>query len=125
MEDSILTSTKKILNIAEADESFDLDVLTHINTVFNDLVDLGVGPEAGFIVEDASRTWSEYFVDDALLARIKTYVYLRVRLLFDPPTTSYAISAMEKQVEKLEWRINTRREMTEWVHPAPPVVDPI
>lgn len=122
MEDSILKSTKKVLNIPLDDDSFDLDILTHINTVFNDLVDLGVGPEGGFIVENDTLTWSEYFEDDALLARVKTYMYLRVRLLFDPPQTSYGISAMEKQVEKLEWRLNMRREMTEWV--PPPIVIP-
>lgn len=122
MEDSILTSTKKNLGLTEDDTSFDLDIITHINTVFVDLLDLGIGPEDGFMIEDKVPTWAQYFVDDALLNRVKTYMYLRVRLLFDPPTTSYAIAALEKQVEKLEWRINMRREQNEWIPPTPVVV---
>lgn len=121
MEQSILTSTKKILGIAEDYTVFDLDILTHINTAFSTLTQLGVGPADGFQIEDASALWTDFDpVDDHLnFNSVKSYVFLKVRMLFDPPTTSYLISATEKQIEELEWRLNTYREGTEWVDPNP------
>jgi type II secretory pathway component HofQ len=95
---SILTSTKKILGIEETDTSFDLDILTHINSVFSTLNQLGIGPEQGFAIEDATPTWDAFLGTDPRLNQVKSYVYLRLRLIFDPPTSSYAITAMEKQV---------------------------
>lgn len=117
MSASILNSIKKILGIAEDYEHFDIDVITHINTVFSTLNQLGIGPDSGFMIEDATSTWEDFLGDDPRLNNVKTYVYLRVRLLFDPPTTSFAIEAMNKQIEEMEWRINTQRESTSWVPP--------
>lgn len=118
MEDSILINIKKILGIDSTYDAFDLDIITHINTVFSDLQQLGVGPDNGFMIEDDTATWTEYFADnDVNWNAVKTYVYLRVRLLFDPPSTSYHITAIEKQIEKLEWRLNVRREGELWVDP--------
>lgn len=118
MEDSILINIKKILGIDASYDAFDLDIITHINTVFSDLQQLGVGPDRGFMIEDSTATWTEYFADnDVNWNAVKTYVYLRVRLLFDPPSTSYHITAIEKQIEKLEWRLNVRREGELWVDP--------
>lgn len=122
MEDSILKSTKKILGIDPDYTVFDLDIIIHINTAFSTLNQLGVGPVGGFAIEDDEAVWSDYLVDDLKLNGVKTYVHLRVRLIFDPPTTSYLINAFEKQVEQLEWRLNVVREETEWVDPDPPVV---
>ena len=122
MENSILTSTKKILGIAEDYTVWDLDIITHINSVFSDLTQLGVGPVNGFMIEDATATWDEFIGTDLNLNRVKTYMHLRVRLLFDPPATSYAITAMEEQVKQLEWRLNVQRESTDWVDPDPPVI---
>jgi hypothetical protein len=122
METSILTSTKKILGIAEDYTVWDLDIITHINSAFSTLTQLGVGPAAGFMIEDATAEWNDFILDDMQLNSVKTYIYLRVRLLFDPPTTSYAITAMEDQVKQLEWRLNVHREETEWVDPDPPVI---
>lgn len=120
MEESILTSTKKILGLPEDHTEFDLDVITHINSVFSDLTQLGVGPVGGFDIQDATPDWTSYIADDSvLLNMIKTYMYLRVRHLHDPPTTSFVLSALEKQIEKMEWRINVHRESTEWVDPNP------
>lgn len=125
MEQSILTSTKKILGIAEDYTVFDLDIITHINTAFSTLTQLGVGPVAGFMIDDASEEWDDFFVDDTdyQLNAVKSYVFLRVRQLFDPPSTSYLISATEKQISELEWRLNTHREETEWIDPNPPILD--
>lgn len=123
METSILTSTKKILGLAEDYTVFDHDVITHINATFSILTQLGVGPVEGFMIEDASAEWTDYIPDDiAQLNAVKTYVYLKARQYFDPPTTSYMISAMDRQIAELEWRLNVSRESTEWVDPYPPVI---
>jgi hypothetical protein len=119
VEDSILTSTKKVLNLAADYEAFDQDVIMHINSVFSTLNQLGVGPEVGFMIEDASSTWDAFLGIDPRLNHVKTYVYLRVRILFDPPQTGHHMSAMEKQITELEWRLNVQREETMWTDPFP------
>jgi len=122
MTDSILESTKKVLNLAPDYTAFDQDIIMHINSVFSTLWQLGVGPELGFRIEDDIATWDAFLGDDPTLSHIKTYMYLRVRMLFDPPTTGYLVDAMEKQVKELEWRINVQREDVEWVDPMPPPI---
>jgi hypothetical protein len=123
MEDSILISTKKILGLAADYTAFDLDVITHINAAFSTLHQLGVGPETGLAIEDETTTWSDFFEDNgAPFNAVKTYIYLRARLLFDPPTTSYAQEALQRQVQELEWRLNVMREDIYWVNPNPPPV---
>lgn len=119
MEQSILTSTKKILGVAEDYTAFDLDIITHINTAFSTLTQLGIGPVEGFMIEDADSEWEEFIGDTSRFNMVRSYVFLKVRQLFDPPATSYLITAVEKQIEELEWRLNTNRETTEWVHPDP------
>jgi len=107
LEDSILKTTKKILGLADDYDVFDLDVITHINSAFGTLNQLGIGPEAGFMIEDDAATWSDFIPDDDLrLNPVKTYVYLRVRRLFDPPTTSFHLEAQDQQIKELEWRLN-------------------
>ena len=121
MEQSILKSTKKILGIADDYDVFDLDIVTHINTAFFTLTQLGVGPATGFMIEDASAEWGD-FIDmelDPQYNAVRTYVFLKVRQLFDPPTTSYLITATEKQIAELEVRLNIHREDTQWVDPDP------
>lgn len=121
MEQSILTSTKKILGIAEDYIVFDLDIITHINTAFSTLTQLGVGPADGFMIEDATALWTDFDpVDDNInFNSVRSYVFLKVKQLFDPPTTSYLIEATQKQIEELEWRLNVNREHTEYVDPDP------
>lgn len=112
-DDSILTSVKKVLGIPSYYDHFDRDILLHLNTVMSILYQLGVGPEEGFIVEDDSTTWSDLFdgdIDTNKMMYVKSYVCLRVRLLFDPPTSSGAIDAMERQMRELEWRITVTRD---------------
>lgn len=121
METSILTSTKKILGLAGDYTEFDLDVITHINSAFSTLTQLGVGPAEGFSIEDETSDWSDFVDtdDDPQFNQIKSYVYLRVRMLFDPPTTSFMLDAMNKQIEKMEWSLNVHREETDWTDPDP------
>lgn len=112
-DDSILTSVKKVLGIPSYYDHFDRDILLYLNTVMSILNQLGVGPEEGFIVEDDSTTWSDLFdgdIDTNKMMYVKSYVCLRVRLLFDPPTSSGAIDAMERQMRELEWRITVTRD---------------
>jgi hypothetical protein len=119
---SILDSTKKALNLGSSYTPFDEDVIMHINSVFSTLNQLGVGPEEGFMIEDKNAQWSDFLDGDSRLNNIKTYMYLRVRMLFDPPTLSYLAEAMQKQITELEWRINVQRESVAWVDPNPVVV---
>lgn len=117
MEQSILISTKKVLGIAADYTAFDLDILTHINTAFSTLTQLGVGPSVGFMVEDEVAVWTDFIGEDLRLHSVKSYVFLKVRMLFDPPQTSYLIEAMTNQIEEIEWRLNVDREATSWVNP--------
>lgn len=124
METSILISTKKILGIAEDYTVFDLDIITHINSAFSTLTQLGVGPIDGFMIEDETAVWTDFIADDIQYNAVKTYVFLRVRLLFDPPATSYLIAAFNDQIKELEWRLNTHREETGWIPPPSPPEEP-
>jgi hypothetical protein len=119
MTDSILNSTKKTLGLAEDYTAFDIDVLMHINSIFSVLNQLGVGPAVGFSIEDDTAVWSDFLEDDLRLNDVKTYMYLRVRMLFDPPTTSFHLSAMKEQIEEFGWRINVYREEEGWTDPNP------
>lgn len=110
MEQSILTSTKKILQLADDYTAFDLDVITHINSAFSSLQQLGVGPPGGFSIEDDQAEWADLDLPLIQLSMVKTYIYLKVRALFDPPTTSFLLEATQKQIEELEFRLNIARE---------------
>lgn len=124
LEDSILKTVKKNLGLEEDYDVFDFDIITHINSVFDDLTQLGLGPADDFFIEDGTANWSELFAGSARLNSIKTYVYLRVRLLFDPPATSFHIEAINAQLEKLEWRLNVRREEDKWRSEHPEIDNP-
>lgn len=104
--DSILTSIKKLLGIAEEYEHFDLDIIMYINSAFSTLAQLGVGSENCFHIEDASAIWFDFLHDDSRLELIKIYVYLKVKIMFDPPSSSAVIEAINRQISELEWRIN-------------------
>jgi len=104
--DSILTSIKKMLGIAEEYEHFDADLIMHINSVFSILTQLGVGPEEGFSIENKSSTWDDFVSENSNLDAIKSYMYLKVKLLFDPPLSSSVSESMNRMISELEWRIN-------------------
>lgn len=103
--ESILTSIKKLLGISEEYTHFDQDIIMHINSALFTLTQLGVGPSAGFSIDDAKNVWDD-FVDVSRIEAVKTYVYLNVRLVFDPPTSSTVIDAMNRRLKELEWRLN-------------------
>jgi len=106
MIDSILTSTKKLIGgIPEDYTQFDADIITQINLAFSTLQQLGVGPEEGFAITDKDDYWEDFMEEGPLLNMVKTYIQLKTRLLFDPPTISAVLSAMENQVSELEWRL--------------------
>jgi hypothetical protein len=107
---SILTSVKKSLGIAAEQEEFDVDIIMFINSIFVILHHLGIGPNNGFQIQDAVPTWTDYVGSSPLMNIIPTYVSLRVRMLFDPPTTSYLQEAMKNQIDEMEWRISVDRE---------------
>lgn len=110
MENSILKSTKKVVGIPEDYTVFDPDIMLHINSVFSTLQQLGLGPIEGFMIEDELVEWSSYTTDLVQLGLIRSYMHLKVRMLFDPPTLSYMITSMEKQIDQMEWRLNVMRE---------------
>ena len=111
---SILQSVKKALGLSESYEQFDADIMMHINSVLSILQQLGVGPREGFMLENKDTAWDEYIEDPLRFNMVKSYIYLKVRMLFDPPTTSYLVTAMEKQITEYEWRLNNARENVLW-----------
>ena len=117
MTDSILAGTKKILGLDANYTAFDHDVITHINTALSAAGQLGIGPGGGFMITDDSSTWDEFIGDNKFYNIVKSYVYLRVRMLFDPPNTSFHNKALEDQLRELEWRISVQRESTDWTTP--------
>ena len=104
--DSILTSIKKLLGIEEDYTQFDSDIIIHINSVFSTLLQLGVGPADGFIIEDDSSVWQDFIEGRTDIELVKSYIYLKVRLLFDPPQSGYMIDAIKSQITECEWRLN-------------------
>lgn len=104
--DSILTSIKKLLGIAEEYTHFDNDIIMHINSVFMVLTQLGVGPSEGFSIAGADETWDEYITKGQNISTVKSYMYIKVRLLFDPPTSSAVMESMTRMANEFEWRLN-------------------
>ena len=102
---SILESVKKLTD--SSDNFYEPDLIIHINTVFSKLQQLGVGPAAGFAIDDENTTWDEYTENKAILNMVKSYMVLQVKLLFDISTaSSYLIETMKQQSAELEWRLN-------------------
>lgn len=106
MNESILTSIKKLLGITEEYTHFDADIIMHINTVFMILMQLGVGPTAGFSISDEDAVWGDFISSDKQLEAVKTYTHLRVKMMFDPPTAGTVIQATENLIKELEFRLN-------------------
>lgn len=120
METSILRSVKRNLGLELEYNAFDAEVSMHVNSALSTLSQLGFGPIGGFAIEDSTATWAQFFVGSvAELSQIKTYVYLNVRNLFDPPTTSYVMAAFASQIQELTSRLSMLREGRQWVDPRP------
>lgn len=110
MNDSILTSIKKMLGIAEDYEYFDTDLIIHINSVFTVLEQLGVVDNGGFSIADKSAVWSDFIADANKLQLVKSYMLLKVKLLFDPPMSSAVMECYKTQISEYEWRLNVAAE---------------
>jgi hypothetical protein len=110
--ESILTSIKKLLGIAEDYEHFDDDIIMHINSVFMILNQLGVGPPEGFRIEDKLATWNDFIPADTNLELVKSYMHLKVRLLFDPPLSSTVMESINRMIAEFEFRLNVAVEST-------------
>lgn len=109
--DSILTTIKKLLGIEADYTQFDSDIIVHINTVLMTLCQLGVGPDSPASITNEMDTWEQIFGEEKNVEAIKTYIYLKVKMIFDPPTSSFVLDAMNKQANELEWRLNVQTEM--------------
>ena len=107
--ESILTSIKKLLGITEEYEHFDADIIMHINSVFMILTQLGVGPSEGFSIKDKTTTWNE-FVSGNQLESVKSYMHMKVKLMFDPPLSSAVMECMNRMISEFEWRLNIAAE---------------
>jgi hypothetical protein len=116
MTDSILDTIKKMLGLASDYDAFDTDLIVHINSVFMTLQQLAVGPAEGFSITGPTETWTNFLAPGVNLAGVKSYVFIKVRILFDPPTSSFVLDSLGRQAAEFEWRSNIQAE------PAPPIV---
>lgn len=116
-DQSILDSVKKVLGMDATYTAFDEDIVMHINSQFSKLYNLGVGPKnAAFEIEDKTAKWSEFLEGKTNINMVKTYVCMAVRLIFDPPPTSFGITAVEKEIEQMGWRLNILDDNTHKNH---------
>lgn len=112
VQDSILDTTKKMIGFDWDYTAFDLDIITHINSVFFTLQQLGIG-QPNFMIDDNTKTWAEFEAGENISA-VKSYMYLKVRVIFDPPANSFTQEAMNKQATEYEWRLNAYMEGVRW-----------
>ena len=108
--ESILTSIKKILGITKEYTHFDQDIIMHINSVFMVLTQIGIGPSEEFFIEDDSATWDDFLQEDKTIEAVKTYMGLKVQLLFDPPLSSSVMESKKRLIDEFEWRLNVQAE---------------
>lgn len=111
--DSILTSIKKLLGISEEYTHFDTDLTMHINSVLFILTQIGVGPSEGFSIKDKNDVWEDFITEDSKLELVKSYTYMKVKILFDPPLISAVIESMNRMISELEWRIQVAADPVE------------
>lgn len=107
---SILLSVKKMLGPSADYDIFDPELIIYINSVFGTLHQLGVGPEEKFVITGDSELWSDFTTEGEEIEEVKSYMYLRVRLLFDPPSSSFVLSSFKEQLKELEWRLQCKAE---------------
>lgn len=110
MEESILESIKRALGFTKEYTYFDQDVLMNINSVCMVLTQLGVGPPDGFFVSGYDQTWADYLTNGKQLMAVRTYIYIKVRLVIDPPSSSFVLEALKKNADELEWRLQIKAE---------------
>ena len=112
LETSILTTVKKMLGLSADITAFDLDIIVHINTILSTLNQIGVGPVNGFKIEDANGSWDNFFVDDlenspTMQQSVKSYIFIKVKLLFDPPANANILTALKENAKEIETRLYT------------------
>ena len=107
LDTSILNNIKKLLGLPKEEINFDQDIIIHINTALMILKDLGIGPILGFRISDNTAKWADYIKDEDNLDAVKTYIHLKVKIIFDPPLNSTVMKAHEQVLNELEWRLNT------------------
>lgn len=124
---SILDTTKKVLGLEPDYDAFDVDIIMHINSTFSTMHQLGIGPTDGFEIEDNTAVWADFIGTDKRLNPVKTYIYLKVRSLFDPPSTSYAVTALEKGIAEAEFRLMVSAESDALAvkFPPEPIATPV
>lgn len=105
MEESILDTIKDMLGLDETYNAFDTEIIAHINSAFFTLSQLGVGPEEGFSIKDCDSVWSDYIDPTSNLIAVQTFIKLKVQLMFDPPSNSFVVDAINKQLDELTWRL--------------------
>lgn len=110
MQESILNSIKSMLGPGIDDDHFDEDLIVFVNGVFSELTQIGVGPEKGFAIGGPDAFWAEYMENDPKIEMVKTYIYTKVRLRFDPPQSSSVIQLMQQDAKEMEWRLNVAAE---------------
>lgn len=113
MTDSIFLTIKKMLGLDAEYTPFDTDVLVHINSAFMTLCQMGVGPKEGFAVTDDGQKWSDFLTNNVMFGGVKTWVYLQVKMLFDPPANSFVMDAYKTQADQILWRLNVQAESVE------------
>lgn len=113
MSDSILATIKKMLGLDDGYTPFDTEILVHINAAFMTLCQMGIGPKEGYNVTDYDQTWSNFLVNQVMLGAVKTWVYLQVKMMFDPPTNSFVMDAYKTQADQILWRLNVQAETVE------------
>ncbi len=109
-DQSILLSIKKLLNIDDDDTAFDTDITILINSEFMTLQQLGIGPEEGFSINEGDAVWTDFSDDNTLIETVKAYVYMKVRMIFDPPASSVVSDAFNSRIHELEFRLNAQAE---------------
>lgn len=109
-DQSILLSIKKLLNIDDDDMAFDTDITILINNEFMTLQQLGIGPEEGFSINEGETVWTDFSTDATLLETVKAYIYMKVRMIFDPPASSVVADAFNSRIQELGWRLNVQAE---------------
>lgn len=108
--ESILESEKKLLGLDQDYDVFDDDLIIHINTIFGTLHQIGVGPATQFYITDNTATWSEFTTEETIVHEVRGYMFLRLRLLFDPPSSSFVLNSYKEQIQEFEWRLNVKSD---------------
>jgi hypothetical protein len=111
VSESILNTVKKALGLAADYDAFDQELIVHINSALMTASQIGVGPASGYSITGAGETWEDFLGDKVnLLSAVQTYIYMKVRLVFDPPANSFVVNSFESQIKELEWRLDVRVE---------------